>query len=116
MKPTTFDIEKAKAVETAVCSEFECSISDIVSLTDTMVKKVVVFILRKFYDFNIHQIGNNYKMTYLFVPTVVNELENRFLNDAVFRYRIIAICNRIDYRYEKNLEFTGSRNTAAVIS
>ena len=116
MKSTTFDIEKAKSVECAVCSEFECSIGDVVGITDTMVKKVVVFILRKFYDFNIHQIGNNYKMTYLYVPTVVNDFENKFLNDIVFRYRIIAICNKIDYRYEKNLDFAGSRNATAVVS
>lgn len=112
MKPTTFDIEKAKSVECAVCSEFECSVSDIVSLTDTMVKKVVVFVLRKFYDFNIHQIGNAYKMTYLYVPTVVNELENRFLNDVIFRNKIITVCNEIGYRYEKSLDFGRSRNIA----
>jgi hypothetical protein len=112
MKPTTFDIEKAKAVEAAVCSEFECSIGDILGITDTMVKKVVVFVLRKFYDFNIHQIGNAYKMTYLYVPTVVNELENRFMIDVIFRYRIIAVCNEIGYRYEKSMDFAGSRNIA----
>ena len=76
MNTITFDTEKAKKIEAAVCSEFGTGISDIVSIRDTMSKKVVVFILSKHHGFGNRIIGHKYQMTYLFIPMVILEIEN----------------------------------------
>lgn len=44
MKTTTFNESKAKEVEAAVMRVFDCKLSEIISMTDTPYKKVVVFI------------------------------------------------------------------------
>lgn len=75
MKTTTFDTEKAKAVGTAVCSEFGFSVSDIHAYKDTIAKKVVVFLLTKLYGYDKRVLAREYQMTYLYVPTVVQEME-----------------------------------------
>lgn len=74
MQTTTFDIEKAEAVEKAVCEVFQCNIYDIVCLRDTFFKKVVVYLLVNIYGVNKRNIGIKYKIAYLYVPTVVLEM------------------------------------------
>lgn len=76
MNTITFDTEKAKQIEAAVCCEFGTGISDIVSIRDTMAKKVVVFILSQHFKFGNRIIGHKYQMTYLFIPMVILEIEN----------------------------------------
>lgn len=75
MKTITFDSEKASAVENAVSEVFDCRVSEIVSMRDTLVKKVVVFILYKTENFNSYVLAAKYQISYLYVPTVVSELE-----------------------------------------
>lgn len=75
MKTITFDNEKAKAVENAVSNVFDCRVSEIVSLKDTLVKKVVVYILFKTEGYCSRVLAANYQISYLYVPTVIAELE-----------------------------------------
>lgn len=75
MKTITFDIEKAIAVENAVSEIFGCQISEIVSLKDTLFKKVVVYILSITENYNPHVLASNYQISYLYIPTVIKELE-----------------------------------------
>ena len=41
MESITFDLEKAKIIEDAVCMEFGCSIYEIVCFKNTFFKKVI---------------------------------------------------------------------------
>ncbi|WP_119792070.1 hypothetical protein [Flavobacterium anhuiense] len=75
MKTITFDSEKANAVEKAVSEVFGCRVSEIVSLRDTLVKKVVVYILFKTENCCSRVLAANYQISYLYVPTVIAELE-----------------------------------------
>ncbi|WP_152561012.1 hypothetical protein [Flavobacterium sp. ASV13] len=75
MKTIAFDNEKAKVVEDAVSKIFDCRVSEIVSLKDTLVKKVVVFILFTSENYCARALAVNYQISYLYVPTVVAELE-----------------------------------------
>lgn len=88
METTAFDIEKAQTVEKAVCEVFGCNICDIVCFGNTFFKKVVVFLLTKLYGFNKRNIGIKYQMTYLYVPTVVEELEYMLKVVPGFKVRI----------------------------
>jgi len=91
METITFDNEKATAVEIAVSKVFECRRSEIVSLKDTLVKKVVVFILFKTENYNSHVLAANYQISYLYVPTIVNELEYMFNMDPFFNAKIMIV-------------------------
>lgn len=91
MNTITFDTEKAKLVEKAVCREFGCGIADIVSFGDTMAKKVVVFLLAKQYGYDKRILGHKYQMTYLYVPTVVAELEHMIKVMPGFELKMNAI-------------------------
>lgn len=95
MKTTTFDTEKANSIENAVCREFGFSISEIVSYRDTMAKKVVVFLLVKYFEFNKRVIGRKYQMSYLYVPTVIAEMEQMRKVVAVFKEKIDIIINQL---------------------
>ena len=75
METIIFDTEYAKKLETAICVEFSCKISEIVSLRDSLVKKVIVFILTKTKKYNARVLGHYYQISYLYVPTVVAEME-----------------------------------------
>lgn len=75
MKATTFDTEKANRIENAVCSEFGFSVSEVVSFRDAIAKKVVVFLLVKYLGLDKRMVGKMYQMSYLYVPTVVAEME-----------------------------------------
>ncbi|MHC0441588.1 hypothetical protein [Flavobacterium sp. 3-210] len=95
MKTITFDNEKAKAVEKAVSEVFDCRVSEIVSLKDTLVKKVVVFILFKTENYCARVLGVNYQISYLYVPTVVAEMENMKKVVPGFELKINNVYERI---------------------
>lgn len=114
MSTIPFDTEKAKRIELAVCSEFGNSLSEIVSFRDTIFKKAVVFILSKYFDCDKRILGHKYQMTYLYVPTVVNEVEFLIKTVPSFDSKINAVLNRI--RNEKKLDTAGIRNFAAALS
>lgn len=95
MKTTTFDLEKAINVENAVCEVFDCRISEIVSLRDTLVKKVVVFVLSKYFDVDKRVVGHKYQITYLYVPTVLGEVENMIKNVPDFEIKINQVYEKI---------------------
>lgn len=95
MKTTTFDTEKANRIENAVCSEFGFSISDIVSFRDAMAKKVVVFLLVKYLGLDNRMVGKMYQMSYLYVPTVIAEMEQMEKVVAVFKVKIVLIINQL---------------------
>lgn len=113
MKTTTFDLMKMQAVELAVCKEFECEILDLVSVTDTFQKKVVVFLLiRQGFDKRI--VGHKYQMTYLYVPTVVQQTEYMMKVVPAFKEKIERILKSLDY--EKIMDHSRSGNFAAALS
>jgi hypothetical protein len=97
MNTISFDAEKAALVEAAVCCEFGNSISEIVSIKDTLVKKVVVFILSNQYGFGNRIIGHKYQMTYLYVPTVVLEITTLLKSDVSFNDKVTNVFKQIGY-------------------
>jgi len=97
MKPTTFDTEKAEIVEQAVCSEFGFSISEIVSFRDAIAKKVVVFLLVKYLEYDKRMIGKKYQISYMYVPTVVLEMEQMQKVVLGFESKINAVLKTIGY-------------------
>ena len=97
---TTFNDDNAKAVENAVMLEFGAKYSELISITDTTSKKVVVFILNRLFGYDKRIIGRIYQMTYLYVPTVVEQVEYQYLVDISFREKIINICKIIGYEYK----------------
>ena len=105
MNTITFDIEKAKILEEAVCMEFGCSIYEIVCFKNTFFKKVIVFLLTKIHHYNRRNIVMKYKITYLYVPTVVQELEYQYKNVLLFKKSIDNVCKKLGY--EPSLDFEG---------
>jgi hypothetical protein len=114
MKTTAFDLENAKIVEQAVCTEFGCSIYDIVSFKDTFFKKVVVFLLVKVYGYNKRNVGIKYQMSYLYVPTVVEHLEWQYRTVGAFEISIGNVCKKLGY--EQNLDFGRTGNIKSKLS
>lgn len=114
MNTITFDTEKAKLVERAVCREFGCGIADIVSFGDTMTKKVVVFLLTKQYGYDKRIIGHKYQMTYLYVPTVIAKMEFMMKVVPGFELKMNAIIQQLDN--EKTLDSAGIRDFATDVS
>jgi len=103
-KTTTFHKEKATEIENAICAVFGCSVSDLLSYHDTIFKKVAVYVLHRFLDYDARSIGRAYQMTYLYVPTVVDEIEFQMLVVGGFRSKIIEVLKIIGY--EANLVAT----------
>lgn len=97
MNTTTYNIEKAKEVENAVMQVFQCNVSDLIGFDDTPYKKVVVFVLSKLLGYNKRNIGIAYNMTYLYVPTVSDEIERLFLLDRTTRNKITEVTKIIGY-------------------
>lgn len=91
---------KAKEVEAAVMQVFDCKLSEVIGVTDTPYKKVVVFILNKLLDFDRRNIARAYSMNSYYVPTVVNEIELMFLIDATTRNKITEVTKIIGYAYK----------------
>jgi hypothetical protein len=109
MKTITFDLEKAKAVETAVCEVFQCGIHELIGYKDTPEKKVIVFILLNRFGYDKRVIGHHYQMSYLYVPTVVSEVENRMKNVCDFEIKINQV-------YEKILDNGGNADCFRKVS
>lgn len=103
MNTITFDKKKCAEVENAVMCEFDCKYHDIVSFPDTFEKKVVVFLLSKFYDFDKRNLGKAYQMTYLFVPTVVDQLEFQLFTDWKFRAKIAIVLKNLKYEFKEEI-------------
>jgi hypothetical protein len=103
MNTIAFDKNKCVEVENAVISEFDCKHHDIFGFPDTFPKKVVVFLLSKFYDFDKRNLGTAYQMTYLYVPTVVEELEFRLLTDWHFRAKIAIVLKILNYEFKEEI-------------
>lgn len=95
MKTTTFDTEKANSIEKAVCSEFGYRISEVYAFKDTMAKKVVVFLLSRLYAYDKRVLAYQYQMSYMYVPTVVAEMEQMEKVVAVFKLKIVLIINQL---------------------
>lgn len=75
MKTITFDTENAKIVEQAISSEFGCRVSEIVSLRDSIGKKVIVYILSKTKNYHPKTISCFYQISPLYIPAVIQEIE-----------------------------------------
>lgn len=101
MKTTTFDSDYAKIMEQAISSEFGCRVSEIVSLRDSLGKKVVVFLLTKTKNYDARTLGHKYQISYLYVPTVIQEIEYMVKTVPGFESKINAIYERIDFEREK---------------
>lgn len=114
MNTTTFDTEKAKQVETAVCSEFGTTLSEIVSFRDSLAKKVVVFILTTRFSCDKRILGHKYQISYLYVPTVVSELEYMAKVVPGFEMKINAVLKSIEN--EKILDNARNRDFATALS
>jgi hypothetical protein len=94
---TFFDTDKAIAIETAVMTEMDCSIYKIIGGNNTMEKKVVVFLLTKLFGYNWRIIGRKYQITYLYVPTVVQQLQYQYKVDLNFKKMINNILKKTGY-------------------
>ena len=99
---------KAKEVEAAVMQVFDCKLSEVVGVTDTPYKKVVVFILNKLLDFDRRNIARAYSMNVYYVPTVVDEIELMFLIDATTRNKITEVTKIIGYAYKMDSKGIGT--------
>jgi len=97
MQTTTFDNEIAIVVETATCKAFDCKVGNIVCYADTLVKKVVVFVLLKSYGYDKRILGKKYQMSYLYVPTVVAEIIAKIDREPDFRNKVMSIVKSIEY-------------------
>lgn len=96
MKTATFNPEKAKIISNQVCVEFDFAMNEVSAFKDTFAKKVVVFILIKYFGYDKRNVGNAYKMTYLYVPTVVNEMDVMLRLVPSFLGKINQILKNID--------------------
>lgn len=97
MKTITFDENKAKEIEQIVCGVFGFYPLDIVRIKDTFSKKVVVFLLFKYFGFDKRNIGRAYQMTYLYVPTVVAEMESMYDRECEFEFKIDCVLKKMGY-------------------
>lgn len=100
MKAVVYNEDLAKLAEQAVMKSFGCSLYDLVGFVDTEGKKTMVFVLHKFYDFDKKHIGKAYWMTWPYVPTVADEMTERFLGDAVYREKVTAVLAELGYKNE----------------
>lgn len=96
-RATTYDEMKAKEVEKAVIGEFDCQLKDIVSSRDTLVKRVVVFVLFKFYGYQKRNIGAVYSVTWLYIPKLSELIENTMVHDADFREKVLNVLKKCGY-------------------
>lgn len=98
MNQQLFNNQIAIDVENAVIEVLKCNKLDIICISDTFEKMVVVFILYHFYNYNWRIIGANYRMTYLYVPTASKQMENLFKNDLLFRSKIELIISNLSIK------------------
>ena len=115
MKTITFNTENAQAVESAVCKEFDCTVGDLVNVADTFQKKVVVYLLSTVYGYDSRTIGYKYQMTYLYVPTVVEETKRMMQLIPSFAMKINRIIIQLNYGTQ-NVEFARNRDFETALS
>lgn len=84
------------ALHGAIQREFSCSLAKIVSFPDTLEKKIAVFILKHFQGYDSKDIGLAYCITWLYVPTVVNQMMDRYSREPIFRERLMRILNELE--------------------
>lgn len=95
MKAITFDTEEAKIIEAAICLEFGCSLNEIVCFKNTFFKKVVVYFLVKIKSYKDRNVGLKYQITYLYIPTVIKEIDYMIKVVPGFKTKIDKIINII---------------------
>jgi hypothetical protein len=96
MKTITFDTEIAKMVEQCISIEFGCRVSEIVSLRDSLGKKVIVFVLSKSKKYDARTLGHKYQMSYLYVPTVIQEIEYMIKTVPGFEVKVNAVLKKLE--------------------
>lgn len=114
MKTITFNTEIAKMAEQCISIEFGCRVSEIVSLRDTLVKKVVVFLLSKTEGYDARTLGHKYQLCYLYVPTVIKEMEYMVKTVPGFESKINNIIKKIENA--KVLDIGGTDNCKKILS
>ncbi len=92
---TTFDNTVATAVENAVMEVYGSKRHEIYQFIDSEAKKVVVFILFHHFGYDKFSIGRNYQMTYLYVPTVADELEFWYKKDVSLKEKIDLVMSKV---------------------
>jgi hypothetical protein len=97
MLSNTYNEIKAKEVEAAVMQVFNCKLSEVIGVIDTRYKKIAVFVLHKLLGYDKRNIAQAYSMSYLYVPTVVDEVEILFLLDPAVRQKISEVTKIIGY-------------------
>lgn len=95
-----FDIQKAENVSDFVCETFACSKGDVFCFKDTVFKKSVAYVLFKFFEYDKRLIASYLNMTYLYVPTAADEIENMFLRVPGFRNNLIEVLKKSGYERE----------------
>lgn len=113
MKTVAFCKDKSDRVNIAICAAFGCATGDLTCFSDTIFKKVAVFVLHRLFDFEKRGIAKRYNMTHWYVPTVVEEIEFKIMVVPGFRLKIIDVCNKIGY--EANLELSGCKIVNSVL-
>lgn len=101
MNTTAFNRDYASEVENSVMLYFRVKLGTIVGNYDSVEKKVVVFILKKYLEFNQRQLARAYSINYLYVPTIVDQIEYQIKVDVLFKEKINKILESIIY--EKKL-------------
>lgn len=91
-----YDEDQAKAVEAAIMAVFGCRLTDIVCVSDTPFKKVLVYILYARLGFCKRNIGHAYHITWLFVPTVTDRVEMDIIRDKAFRDKVNCILKIVE--------------------
>ena len=86
----------AVQVVEAVCKVYGCQFGHIVNITDTIFKKIVVYILVKNYNVDVKYITKSFKISPLFVPTVVDYIAQRIEKTVFFKMYFNDILKRIN--------------------
>jgi hypothetical protein len=107
MNTTNFDKEICERVEQSAVQVLDCNLYDILGFCNSEAKKVVVFLLAKFYGFDKYNLGRQYQMYYGYVPTVVELYEFKLLGCEVFRSVVCEILNKCNYGSNLDIKGTG---------
>lgn len=97
MNTSAFNKDYASEVENSVMLYFGAKLSAIVGNYDSIEKKAVVFILKKYLDFNQRHLARAYSINYLYVPTVVEQMEYQMKVDVLFKEKINQVLESIGY-------------------
>lgn len=83
-------------VDIAICDVFKVEKSKLHEFRDTDEKKMAVYVLFDVFQFDWHVIAREYKMTYLYVSTVAEEIKYKLKNDAWMKQKVSEVMARID--------------------